>query len=251
MGLGTTFRWRSLVSLIVVAMAAVLVPSLPAQAGDGCAACANLVVTDIVMSPTVSGPGVATTITGTVKNVGAFASGDSHAEILDPFTNTVSSHLVLALDAGEEQDVSVGINPTTGGSKPFTVTADADGEVVETSEVDNDRTESFEFGADLRVDHLSVSNAAPGGTVSINDATKNFGSPSTASTTTVVMSADNILDEADAFLRSRFVAALVNNQSDQLVSDVTIPQDTPLGTYFAIAVADAGAIVPRGTKATT
>jgi hypothetical protein len=106
---------------------------------------------------------------------------------------------------------------------------------------------SDDLPADLVITAVTVpAAAAPGAVVSVGDSTKNQGGgAASGSTTAFYLSANLILDAADRFLGSRSVAPLVTGAVDSGTTMVSIPAATTTGTYYVLARADSGNVVPE------
>jgi subtilase family serine protease len=113
--------------------------------------------------------------------------------------------------------------------------------VAETQEGNNTSARQVQIGPDLLIPTLTVpGTAAAGATITVSDTTKNQGGGAAgASTTRFFLSTNTTLDGADVPLGSRTVPALPSGATSSGTTDVPIPADTAVGTYFVIARADA------------
>ena len=81
--------------------------------------------------------------------------------------------------------------------------------------------------------------AAPGGTISLTDTTRNLsGSPAPASSTGFYLSLNSTIDSSDTYLGSRSVSSLAAGGSESGSTTVTIPGTIVPGTYYIVARAD-------------
>src|SRR5262249_13537040 len=87
--------------------------------------------------------------------------------------------------------------------------------------------------------------------VTVSDTTANQGTVSAASTVTrFFFSTDSVLDAADQlFQESRAIPALGPGASSTASTTLTLPPNTPAGTYYIIAKADADGVVAENQEA--
>ena len=140
---------------------------------------------------------------------------------------------------------------TPGGSYYVIASADGPRTLAEPNETNNSRSSlAVRVGADLVVSVLSVSGMAPlGGTISVNDSTKNQGAgPATDSATGFYLSANSVLDASDLFLGSRPAGALAPGVTNAAVTPLTIPTSVVAGSYYLVAKADWADTVPEGVE---
>src|SRR5439155_12969025 len=100
---------------------------------------------------------------------------------------------------------------------------------------------------DMIVSRLSTStsSAAPGGSITVTDTTKNQGlGPAPPSSTAIWLSRDAILDGGDTFIAGRPVGVLAAGATSIFSTTVTIPTATPPGTWYLIVVADGNLCCP-------
>ena len=139
------------------------------------------------------------------------------------FRNERSS---LAAGASETQTTNLTIpSATPAGSYQIIAVADADGDVVETSEGNNTRFRTIQTGSDLAVSALSgPTTAGSGQSILVSDTTTNQGSGQADASTTRFYLSDNFgLDAQDVDLGSRPVPVLGPGASDSTTSTLTIP----------------------------
>jgi subtilase family serine protease len=205
--------------------------------------------------PAVAGAGIAMIVSDTVKNQGSGAAGAS----------TTSFYLStnFALDGTDVFLGSRGVQPlaasaTSAASTPLvipagTVTgtyfviarADANDEVVESTEGNNTTFGTTRVGPDLAVTGLTLpATAGAGATISVIDTVKNAGGGTAAVTTTrFYLSANFSFDAADVLIGSRIVPAIDPGATNAVATSLTIPAQTAAGVYYIIAVADADDVV--------
>ena len=195
-------------------------------------------------------PGETVTVTDTTRNGGAGQAGDSVTRfylstnvVLDGGDTLVGGRGVGVLGP---QGVSSGSTPvlipqgTATGTYYLLAKADGTDVVSEAVESNNTGFALFKIGADLVVSTLSVPPVvAAGSTMTVSDATANFGSSAAAaSTTEFYLSSDTALDAADTRLGSRSVPALSAGATSTGSTDVTIPAQTASGQHYVLAIAD-------------
>jgi len=151
---------------------------------------------------------------------------------------------------------SVGSTPllipadTVGGSYYMLARADDASAVAETNEANNTRSVAVLVGPDLVVATLAgPATAAAGGTIAVGDTTRNQGaSGSPATRTAFYLSANAAFDAADVFLGSRDVPELAAGAASSVSTALTLPADTPSGTYYVLARADDAASVAETSE---
>jgi subtilase family serine protease len=88
--------------------------------------------------------------------------------------------------------------------------------------------------------------AGAGQSLSVTDTAKNQGAGlAPASTTSFYLSANTSVDASDVVLGSRSVPELVQNATHVVTTAFAIPVGTATGSYYVIARADAGSLVPE------
>jgi subtilase family serine protease len=123
--------------------------------------------------------------------------------------------------------------------------ADAAGEVDEINEANNTRAVAVKVMPDLVVVALAApASARAGATISVTDTTKNQGEGTAAATTTrFYLSTNASYDVGDVSLNSRAVPSLATLQASAATTVLTIPDGTPPGAYYLVALADADGVV--------
>jgi subtilase family serine protease len=123
--------------------------------------------------------------------------------------------------------------------------ADANDEVVESTEGNNTTFGTTRVGPDLAVTGLTLpATAGAGATISVIDTVKNAGGGTAAVTTTrFYLSANFSFDAADVLIGSRIVPAIDPGATNAVATSLTIPAQTAAGVYYIIAVADADDVV--------
>ncbi len=129
---------------------------------------------------------------------------------------------------------------TTTGTWYIIAKADGPDGLFETGEANNTRTVAIKIGPDLIVSAIAAPlSAHPGQTINVTPTTRNQGGgPSGVSSTTKIYLRPP--SGPDVFLGSRTVPVLAPNTSSGGVVPVTIPLETPTGSYNLFVVADDG-----------
>jgi len=218
---------------------------------------------DLVVSsasvPSVAESGGMIQVTDTTKNQGLGDAGASTTGIFFSTSATFSSSTanrigtrpVPALPAGQSDTAKTPVtlpgNLSPGTYYIFAV-ADTNNEVVESSETNN--TSFFQVvkvGPDLIVSAFSPpSSIATGVSVNVNNTILNQGGgAAAASTARFYLSASSAVHATDPVVGTRTVAALPAGQSDTAAVAILIPSGTAAGSYWLIAVADDGNVVPE------
>ncbi|HTM30604.1 MAG TPA: CARDB domain-containing protein [Vicinamibacterales bacterium] len=154
-----------------------------------------------------------------MPGVATFAAGDANVTVpivpLDDILVEPDETVVVSLSDGTGYSVG---SPSSG-----TVTIASD-----------------DVPPDLMVSSLSApATAAPGGTISLTDTTRNLsGSPAPASSTGFYLSLNSTIDGSDTYLGSRSVNTLASGGSESGSTTVTIPATIAPGTYYIVARAD-------------
>ena len=195
-------------------------------------------------------PGGTITVTDTTQNQGVGEAAESTTQyylstnaLLDGGDELIGSRSVgvLASQGVSTGSASVQIPPaTTPGSYYLLATADGGDVVAEAVETNNTWFASFTVGADLVVSTISApTTAGAGATITVSDTTANIGSATAGASITQVYLSDNfLLDAGDTLLGGRSVPSLNAGANNAGSTDVTIPTQTPSGSYFLLAVAD-------------
>jgi subtilase family serine protease len=216
----------------------------------------DLLEETVANPPATAAPGTTISVTDTIRNWGAVATGPSTTryylslnavkDAADTLLTGSRAVPALAPWAADTGTVSVTIPADTPLNTYFLIAcADSVSNVVETNE-GNNCTASAGTVMVTRPDLIedTVANppatAAPGTTISVTDTVKNQGLvAAAASTTRYYLSLNTVKDAADALLPgSRAVPALAPGAIHNGTVTVTIPVDTPLNTYYLIACAD-------------
>jgi subtilase family serine protease len=217
----------------------------------------DLVETSASVSPT-GGAGLPVTVTDTVKNQGlgdapASTTGFylSNSVVFTTAVQLIGTRPVPALPTGTSNTASTTLtlpsNLATGTYFIF-VAADYNNQVAETFESNNNSFgQIVRVGPDLTVTTFTApASIASGATAQVNSVVANQGGgAASASTLRVYLSTNQTLDSADVAVGSRTVAVLNPGQSDSGAVTITIPTGTAAGSYFLIAVADDGNVVPE------
>jgi subtilase family serine protease/subtilisin family serine protease len=211
-------------------------------------------------APSSSGAGLTVNITDTTMNQGGGAADPSVTKFyfstnstLDAGDVLLGSRAVPSLGASTSSSAFTSVTIPSGigpGLYYIIAKADAEGTVVETSEVNNTQYVFIQIGPDLMINSLTApSTAAAGSTISINDTTRNQGGgPADGSTTKFYLSTNTTLDASDILLGSRSVPLLDPGASNAASTIVTIPAGTVPGVYYIIAKADADGVVAETSE---
>lgn len=207
--------------------------------------------------PATAGAGTTVSATDTTRNAGGGNAAASTTRFylsanssLDTGDVLLGARAVAALAAGASNTGSVTFAipaDTVGGTYSIIARADADDALVETQEGNNVLARSVVIGGDLAVTAFTApADGGAGLAITLTDKTKNQSAGAAgASTTTFHLSANWALDAADILLGSRAVPALAAGASDTGSITVTIPAGTATATYYLIARADGGDVVPE------
>jgi subtilase family serine protease len=204
-----------------------------------------------VSAPAAVAAGATITVTGTTKNVGGGAASPSTTRFywstntaLDGNDQVLGSRAVPLIAGGAASAVNTSVTiPQSAAPGTYYIIANADAaiEVGETAETNNTKaTGAIKVGPDLVVSAISVSaTAAPGGTISVTDTTKNQGAGIAGmSSTGFYLSSNTTIDATDKFIGSRPVSELAPNGSAAASTSLVIPADTLPGSYFIVSLAD-------------
>jgi len=226
----------------------------------------DLVVTAMGNPPATAAPGGTFSASDTVRNQGAVAAGASTTRFylsLDQQRDGSDlllggSRSVSALGVGQSSsgNITVTIPPDTPLGTYYLVScADDLNAVSETNETNNCRasTTTIQVGlADLLVTSLSnpPATAAAGGTFSVTATIANQGAITAgASTARYYLSADQVKGVGDVLLTgTRSVASLTAGQSSNGSTTVTIPSNTPAGSYYLLGCADDTLVVSESNE---
>ena len=207
-----------------------------------------------------AGAGRNMTVTDTTWNSSAGDAGASTTKLYFSSDTTVdaddillASRAVGALAAGRNSAATTSVTIPAGtpaGTYYVIAVADADGTVTERSEANNTLSRSVIIRPDLQLSALSfASPGTPGMSLSIKETTGNVSiGDADASITRFYLSRDAAIDAGDVVVGSRVVPALAAGTSSIGDTTVTIPAETPAGTYYIIAMGDADKSVPEGNE---
>ena len=128
--------------------------------------------------------------------------------------------------------------------------ADWTNAIIESSETNNTRANSFKVGSDLIVSALTApTSAVAGATIGVTDTTLNQGGDTApASGTAYYLSANGTLDASDALLGTRMIPSLVPGGSQSGSVSVVIPASTAAGTYIIFAKSDGNDSIAETTE---
>lgn len=215
----------------------------------------DLVISSLTV-PTVGAAGATIVVSETVRNQGAGAAGSSTTRFYLSNNSSFDAndimldgiHDVPALPAGATSLASVSVvipSDATPGARYVIARADADNLLNESSESNNSVAKPLQIGPDLVVLALTVpATAAAGGPITVTDTVKNKGGGAAgASVTAFHLSTNNSLDSGDLLLGSRAVVDLAAGVSSVGTTTLTVPPEVTPGTYYVIAIADAGKVV--------
>ena len=210
--------------------------------------------------PATAGAGLRITVADTTKNQGGgssaasrthyFLSADSVLGVSDTLLGS-RDVAALASEATSSGSASVAVpDGTAVGSWFIIIKADGDAAVPETSETNNALARSIKIGPDLAVSAITAPTASGAGrTFTVTDTTKNQGGGDAAtSRTEIFMSANSTLDSSDTLLGSRNVAGLGAGKTGSGSTTVTVPEGTPMGTWYILARADADGVVTETSE---
>ena len=135
------------------------------------------------------------------------------------------------------------------------VFADGGANQPETDENNNTRSKKISIGPDLSISSLSINpgSVAAGGSITINETTKNIGAQSTGagSTTSWYLSLDKKVNAGDTLLDTHAVPTLGANGTHSKSGAVTIPAGKPPGQYWILAAADSGGAIAEVKETNT
>ena len=200
--------------------------------------------------PASAGAGDTIEVVETTKNAGA---GDSPASTtvfylslngaVEPTDTVLASRPVPALDSTLSHTATVQVTIPAGTTADrYYVLAKADGlnEVSETNDGNNVRSLTVEVGPDLSVQSVTApAVGAPGGTLTVNEVTRNEGGGhASQSETAFYLSSNSTWDVADTLLETRDIPSLGPGATNTGSITLTIPSSAAVGNYFVIAKAD-------------
>ena len=211
----------------------------------------DLTVTALT-APAIGGAGLTLDVTDTTRNQGTgpsvasttsfYLSVNTLIEAGDPL---VGARPVPALSTGAADTATTTLTvPENTSAGSYWIIAKADGPAAlgETNESNNTRIVLVRIGPDLAVTALTApATAGTGGTIVVNETTKNQGGGGSASSSTrFYLSPNYALDATDFQLQARPVGPLAAGVSSAAATTLMIPANVPTGTFYLIAVSDDG-----------
>ena len=219
----------------------------------------DLVLTAL-SGPSIVGAGMQIAVSETTANSGGGAAGASNTRfyistnaIFDAADVPLESRAVPALVAGASSPATTVVTiPATLGAGSYYLIAYADfaNDLPETVETNNTRALLVRVGPDLVVSSvIGPARTEPGGTIALTATTRNSGAgPAAASSTAWYLSSNFLLDAADVPLSAAHaVSPLDAGASATGTVNAVLPEIAP-GTWYLIAVADDGKVVPETTE---
>jgi subtilisin family serine protease/uncharacterized membrane protein len=219
----------------------------------------DLTLTTFTVPSTIA-PGVAVTVTDTIKNQGA---DPAPASVLRIYFSTNSILDGADTPLGDRQVPSLPVGAISSGQTSITIPAslapgtyyiiaeaDATDQVAESLETNNTALRAVPLGPDLQISALTVPSSSMT-SVTVTDTTINQGAVSAASSVTkFYLSGDSILDAGDqVFQESRTIPVLGAGVSSTASTTLTLPSNIAAGTYYIIAKADADGLVGETQEA--
>jgi subtilase family serine protease len=206
----------------------------------------------------IAGSGGTITVTDTVKNQGVGDAGASTtgfyfstSAVFNTSATRIGSRSVPALPAGTSNSGSTQVTLPSGlATGTYFVFANADdtNAVVESFETNNASTaQAVRVGPDLIVSAFAPPlTMVTGVSVNMNSTVQNQGGGAAPQTTVrFYLSVNLTVDSSDVLVGSRTAGPLAPGQSDTGVAAILIPSGTAAGSYWLIAVADDGNVVPE------
>jgi subtilase family serine protease len=219
---------------------------------------------DLIVSalsvPTKGGSSLSMDATSTTRNqanTGPAAASTTKFYISTNATWDAQDTLVGSQDIGPLAPGAFEVHTTTlqipAGFGPGTLyviaKADAAGQIPETNENNNTLSDTTVIGPDLIVSDLVVPSTATASSITITDTTKNQGGgQAAASVTSFYLSTNAAWDAKDVFLGGIAVGPLDPGATFNDQSTLSIPSNTPPGTYYILARADAGSEVAETSE---
>jgi alpha-tubulin suppressor-like RCC1 family protein len=217
----------------------------------------DLVVSALTGPTAAVAAGQTITVFDTTRNQGTAATAGGSVTMLYWSTNSVwdASDTPLAERGVEPLDAQTSSGPAgTSVTVPGTAAvgtyyviarADANNTESETSETNNTRYLTVRIGVDLVIPTLTgpTTPVAPGQEIVVSETTRNQGSVATTGTTVTrfYWSTNTTFDASDSPLNEHIVGVLGAGATSGVVNtSVTIPATANAGTYYIIALADAG-----------
>jgi subtilase family serine protease len=210
----------------------------------------------------IAGAAGSIAVTDTTSNTGSGDAGPSSTGFYLSANGTVDSSDVFigsrsvpALAAGASSSASTSLTlpaNTASGAYYVIAVADTANTVAESVESNNARVSGsqIKIGADLTVSGLSASSiAGAGGSIAVTDTTTNAGSTDAGlSVTGFYLSSNPSLDSTDILVGTRSVPALAAGGSSTASTSLSIPANTPTGSYYIVANADNGSQIVESVE---
>jgi subtilase family serine protease len=223
----------------------------------------SLVVTALTDPPAAAPPGSSFTVTTTVKNLGSLpASGSTTKYYLVAGPSTLieldATEVVPPLAAGAAfTDTETLVVPlgTPLGPYRLQACADATAAVAEDNEGDNCRMAAGAVNvltqSDLVLTTVALTrpqvNVMPGGTLAISAVARNNGVLDAGDSTITFALVPTGGGATVALVEAQVVPSLPPGSSASTQTSVTVPADTAIGTYRAMACIDAAGVVAEGS----
>jgi subtilase family serine protease len=210
--------------------------------------------------PAMGGPGLTLTVTDTTRNQGTGPSDVSTTSfylsvntLLDAGDTLLGTRAVPGLSSGSNDTATTVLTvPAAAGAGSYYLIAKADGPglVSESIETNNTRLALVRIGPDLAITALTApATAGAGATIVVTQTTKNQGGGSAdGSSTRFYLSSNSALDAGDVALEARSVGPLASGSSTAATTNVTIPANVTSGSFYLIAAADDGHVVPESIE---
>jgi subtilase family serine protease len=212
-------------------------------------------------APASAAAGSVIAVSDTTSNAGGGSAGASVTRFYLSINAAVDAGDVLlgsrsigplAAAASSVSSSSLTIPATTpGGVYYILAAADANAQVVETTEQNNTRASGqIAIGADLMISALAApSTAGAGMPFTVTETTKNSGAgPAPASQTAFYLSTNLQVDAADVLIGARPVPPLGAGAVSTAATTTTIPTGVATGTYYVLARADALSAIAEGNE---
>jgi subtilase family serine protease len=212
-------------------------------------------VVSAITAPLAVEAGASFTVTDTIKNQGGGAAGASTTTfflstnaVVDAGDASLGSRAVPALAPGASSTGSVTLTLPAGsaaGSYYLLARSDGGDAVGESVETNNIMARVILVGADLVIAAFTApATVGSGVAFTVTDTTTNRGAGSAAATTTgYYLSTNAFFDAGDTLIGGRSVPALGPNASSTGSATLSLPAGTPVGMYYLVARADAGAAI--------
>jgi subtilisin family serine protease len=218
-------------------------------------------IVSALAAPATGAAGAAISVTDSTKNQGSGLSAASSTgfylstnSTIGPEDRFIGSRSIGELAAGAISTAAVMLDvppDLAPGSYYVIGRSDWNSAIAESAETNNDRSDGpVRIGADLVVSAFSApATATLAGPITVTDSTRNQGlAPAVGSTTGFYLSTNSSHDAADQWLGSRVVGALDPSMTNTVSTTLTLPAGTTAGSYYVIAVADAGAAVAESLE---